>query len=431
MEFQSTKNDRLSLALTLYMDGFAAVKEVRQLVTESVIDDVQFLDIAERIEPGSIVVHGLRAIEQIYDPGLLASGQLLEAYIGDVVTLRSLELGEETEMRLLSVSPGIIGERIDTQEILLNPSGELILPPMPEGFKLKPSVGWKIAPASLSGELHVSYLTQGLDWEVNYILEIRGETLNLAGWMNVQNQTGIDFPDARLKLIAGQINRHGPNHLYEEAQMLLAKSMPVRESFETRSFADNHVYTLDHKLNLLDGQSKQISFLSAEDVAFKKVYKVEKASKHAKLGLLISNTQKNGLGIPLPKGLVKVYELDRDGELEFTGEEAIGHTPIDEKLTLITGEAFDVISESRETAREKRSGQEYVTYRYALQNGSQENIRIDISHTIYEQLWKMESSTHDYEVKNTSEVEFSVRVAAGKSVVVEFTYKVDKQTNLI
>ncbi|MDN7228896.1 DUF4139 domain-containing protein [Planococcus sp. N064] len=430
MEFQSTKNDRQSLGLTLYMDGFAAVKEVRRLVTESVIEEVHFLDIAEQIEPVSIVVRGLTVVEQIYDPGLLASGRLLESYIGDVVTIRNLELGEETQMRILSVSPGIIGERIETLEILMNPSGELILPPMPESFKLKPSVSWKIAPELLNREVHVSYLMQGLDWEVHYVLEIQGETFSLAGWMNIHNQTGVDFQETRLKLVAGQINRQGSSQLYEEAHMLLAKSMPVRESFEKRRFADNQVYTLGHQLDLLDGQSKQISFLSAQDIAFKKVYKVQKASKHAKLGLLISNTEENSLGIPLPKGVVKVYELDRDGELEFTGEDAIGHTPIDQKLTLLIGEAFDVISESREMAREKRGGQEYVTYRYELRNGKQENIRIDISHAIYEPLWKMESSTHDYEVKNTSEVEFSVRVAAGKSVVVEFTYKVDKQANL-
>ncbi|MBZ5200798.1 DUF4139 domain-containing protein [Planomicrobium chinense] len=431
MEFQSTKNDRLSLGLTLYMDGFAAVKDMRKLVSESVIEEVQFLDVAERIEPGSIVIRGSTTTEQSFDPGLLASGKLLELYIGDVVTVRNLEVGEETQLRLLSVSPSLIGERVETKEILLNPSGELVLPPLPEGAKMKPSVTWKTAHGPLNEEVHVSYLTRGLGWEAIYIVEIRGEVLSLAGWINANNQTGIDFHDVRLKLVAGQINRQGPNQLYEEASMMLAKNMPIRDSFEERSFGDAHVYALERKVVLLNGQSKQVRFLSVEEVAFKKVYKVEKGSKHARACLLLANTKKNGLGIPLPTGMVKVYEADQDGEMEFTGEDEISHTPVEEKLSLTIGEAFDVISESREITREKREGLEYVTYRYELRNGKQENIRIDIGHVIYEQLWKMESSTHDYEVKNTSEVEFSVRVAAGKSVVVEFTYKVDKHTNLI
>lgn len=430
MEFQSTKNDRQSLGLTLYMDGFAAVKEVRRLMPDSAVEEVHFWDVAERIEPGSIVIRGSAAAEQSFDPGLLASGRLLESYIGDVVTVRNFEVGEETQMRLLSVSPNLIGERIETKEILLNPSGELILPPLPEGAKMKPSVTWKTAPGPLNEEVHVSYLTRGLGWEAIYIVEIQGEVLSLAGWISANNQTGIDFHDVRLKLVAGQINRQGPNQLYEEASMMLAKNMPIREPFEERSFGDAHVYALEPNVVLLNGQSKQIRFLSVEGIAFKKAYKVEKESKHARACLLLANTKKNGLGIPLPAGMVKVYEADQDGEMEFTGEDAIGHTPVEEKLSLTIGEAFDVISESRETTREKRDGFEYVTHRYELRNGKQENIRIDISHAIYETLWKMESSTHDYEVKNTSEVEFSVRVAAGKSAMVEFTYKVDKQANL-
>ncbi|MGK7378816.1 DUF4139 domain-containing protein [Planococcus sp. 1R117A] len=429
MKFESTGKAQKSVSLTVYRDGFGVVKEVRELLSESAVEEVQFSDVAKRIEPDSIVVHGLQVLEQVYDYGLVDSGKLLESYIGDVVTVRNPELGDETQIRLLSTVAGIIGERVDTREILLNPSGELILPPLPEGFSIKPALVWRIMPELLNHKVHVSYLTDGLDWEAIYIMEIRGENFKLAGWINIVNETGTDFRDVRLKLIAGQVNRHSPAHLYEEAHMMLQNSLPARESFEERRFADKHVYTLEREVDLVDGQSKKISFLSAQEGSFKKVYKVEKTSKHAKVTIMIENTEKNGLGVPLPKGIAKVYELDSDGELEFTGEDAIGHTPVKEKLSLTIGEAFDIVSESRETVREKRDGIEYVTYRYGLRNGKNENVRIDISHAIYEPFWKMESSSHDYEVKNTSEVEFSVRIAAGKSAIVEFTYKVDDRTN--
>lgn len=425
MKFHSTRQQQTSSSLTVYNDGFGLVKETRMIPGNKEISEIRFMDIASGIEADSVLIHGLHVLEQSYDSELISKEKLLEKYIDEVITVRNAELDEEMKIRLLSVSGSIIGERIDTEEIVIDPIGQLVLPALPTGLLTKPALLWKIAAIETDQEAKVSYLTQGMEWQANYVAEISGSRLTLMGWIQLSNTSGMDFYDSRLKLAAGKVNRYRDPHPLNQAR-LFAKAEESGSFFEEESFADYHTHSMEHPVSISHGQKKQISFLKIQDAAFRKIYKVEAGSKQAKIIMEFDNTKTNKLGIPLPRGILKVYEQDRDGEMEFIGENAINHTAAQQKVSLLIGEAFEIASKSWEKKRDKRGNFEYVTYIYKLQNHKSEYVRIEVNHHIHERIWQMESSTHDYELKRSDELEFRVHIPAGKIVEVEFTYKVDR-----
>lgn len=426
MKFQSTRQQQTSLSLTVYNDGFGLVKETRMIPGNHEMAEIQFMDIASQIEADSVLVDGFHVLEQSYDCDLISKEKLLEKYIDEVLTVRNAELGEEMQIRLLSVSGSIIGKRVDTEEIIIDPVGQLILPVLPEGLLTKPTLVWKIAPIETDAEARISYLTQGLEWRANYVAEIRGSQLVFSGWIQLSNNSGMDFIDSRLKLASGKVNRYGDTFPLNEPIRLFAKAEKPDSAFEEHGFADYHAYSMERPITIKREQTKQISFLKVENAAFRKLYKVEPGSKQVKVSLEFDNTEANNLGIPLPKGLLKVYEQDQDGEMEFIGENAINHVAAQQKLSLVIGDAFDLISKNWEKKRDRRGHFDYVTHVYKIQNQKAENVRIDVSHRIPERIWQMESSTHDYEVKQSNELEFRVRIPSGKTAEVEFTYKVDR-----
>lgn len=425
MKFHSTRQQQTSLSLTVYNDGFGVVKETRMIPGNKEISEVQFMDVASGIEADSVLIHGLHVLEQSYDGDLISKEKLLEKYIDEVITVRNAELDEEMKIRLLSVSGSIIGERIDTEEIVIDPIGQLVLPALPTGLLTKPALLWKIAAIETDLEAKVSYLTQGMEWQANYVAEISDSRLTLMGWIQLSNNSGMDFYDSRLKLAAGKVNRYRDPHPLNQAR-LFAKAEESGSFFEEDSFADYHTHSMENPVSILHGQKKQISFLKIQDAAFRKIYKVEAGSRQAKIIMEFDNTKTNKLGIPLPKGILKVYEQDRDGEMEFIGENAVNHTAAQQKVSLLIGEAYEISSKSWEKKRDKRGNFEYVTYIYKLQNHKSEYVRIEVNHHIPERIWQMESSTHDYELKRSDELEFRVHIPAGKIAEVEFTYKVDR-----
>ncbi|WKA55096.1 DUF4139 domain-containing protein [Planococcus shixiaomingii] len=425
MKFQSTNKDRVSIDLTVYQKGFGTVKDVRRIASDKEISEVHFLDIADQIESETILVKGFKELERNYENGFINTDQLLEKYIGQVATLRNEKFRDDLQIRLLSTSGGVVGERVDTKEIIVNPLGQLILPPLPENLTVRPALILKVVPQTFKGDVRLSYLTQGIEWKVTYIAEIQGTALHLAGLMQLRNQSGTDFFDTAIKLIAGQIN-HSSAGIGRPYEMELFKSSASSPEFSGQPFADHHVYKLERKVDLLHGQTKQIQLLEAQVVSFRKVYEVSNSNEQVRIKIEFDNVEANGLGIPLPAGTVKIFEQDTDSELEFTGEDQVSHTAKDGKLSISIGEAFDITCKSREKKRELKDGIEYVTHRYDLKNGKEENVRIHICHSIYDPVWQMETSSHDYQIKSSNEVEFIIRVVSGKSAAVDFTYQIDR-----
>lgn len=424
MKLQSTRRQQKNLSVAAYNGGFALVREMRYLKSEQAVEEVQFLDVAERVETDSIVVKGLEILEQNYDYDLVSKGKLLERYINQNVRVRNSETSEEMEMRLLSVAECIIGERSDTKEIVIDPAGELILPALPEGLLLKPALVWKIEPALLDQEIIVSYLTKSLEWHAHYTLELRDNEFQLFGWVKILNHSGAHYENAQLALVAGDVHRE---ELMHNGDSPILHSRMQSAPVETEALTDRFVYRIGRPVTVMNEQLKQLSFLSVTGRAFKRTYHVRAGDTHASVELTFPNTKENGLGTPLPEGIVKVYEYGDSGEVFFTGEDQIDHAATEKTVRIEIGKTLDIQSESYEKLREKHGVHEYITYVYKLENGKQENIRVFVNHFLYGQVWEMESSSHDYERKNNTELEFIVNVRSGVSVELEFTYKVDKR----
>lgn len=424
MKLQSTRNGRKSLSVAAYNGGFALVRESRLVTSDGPAEEVQFLDVAERIEPDSIVVKGLEILEQNYDYDLVSKGKLLERYIDRNVHVRNSETGEAVEMRLLSVSECIIGERADTKEIVIDPVGELILPALSEGLLLKPALVWKIAPVVLDQEIQVSYLTKSLEWHAHYTMEINEHEFRFDGWVKILNRSGAHYEKAKLTLVAGEVHREEE---VNNGDSTIVYSRIQEAGVTVLALPDRFIYRMNRPVTVMNEQLKQLSLFSAHGAEFKRTYQVCSGDTHADIKLEFSNTVENGLGIPLPAGLVKVYEIGESEEAFFAGEDRIAHTTPGKNLCIHIGKAVDITSDSYEKLREKHGVHEYITYVYKIENGKAESIRLTVEHIIYDPFWEMESSSHDYERKSSSKVEFVVRVHPTATVELEFTYKIDKQ----
>ncbi|MGP4082711.1 DUF4139 domain-containing protein [Pseudalkalibacillus sp. R45] len=430
MTYHSYSKDAEELALTIYNDGFGVVKEKRKVNLTGEETEIQYLDVAQLIETDSILVEGLNILELNYDYDLVSKSKLLEKYIDQNVFLYDKEKNERKEYRLLSVASGIVLENTKTKEIILDPKEELILPKLPGELIVKPALIWKIKP-SKNDQINVSYLTKGMEWESNYVVELKEKTFNLSGWVNIQNNAGTTFANVKVKLIAGDVNRVEDGDVIGLEDHVLYAQVDYSEkpSFEEQSFADYHMYTLQHKTTLKNNQSKQINFIQVEEIPYKRYYSFNHYNDKAEIKIEFENKQAQKLGLPLPKGKVKVYQEDiKDGSLEFIGEDRIDHTPKNETVELYLGDAFDIVCEGNEIDSYKdEKGIRTVEWEYTIKNNKEEQALMKITHDIYDRNWTMKDTSHEYKKETSNKIVFWVEVAADTVEEVTFEYEVDER----
>ncbi|WP_070121288.1 DUF4139 domain-containing protein [Bacillus marinisedimentorum] len=431
MRLQSTMKDRSRLAITIYNDNFGVVKETRNVNVTNEITEVLYLDVAEKIETDSILVDGLKLLEMNYDYDLVSKEKLLEKYLDQHVYVMEKETKAKKEYRLLSVSSGLVLENVQTKEIVVDPEGELILPGLPGELIVRPSLIWKVVPQT-AAEINVSYLTKGLDWIADYVLELGEETFKLAGWVTIDNHSGTTYEDAQIKLIAGDVRRVEEDDDLDYPVLYESNVKMSEEGFTEKAFADYHMYTLQRTSTLRNNQSKQVNFLQASDVPFKKYYEYTRHYDGARITLEFRNTPEANLGMPLPKGKIKVYQNDPDDHsLEFSGEDAIGHTPRNEVVQLYLGDAFDIRCEGWKADSWKSvEGYGYETYEYNIRNQKDEAALMKITHHIYDRHWKMVDTSHDYEKETASAIVFWVKVPAASEETVTFKYRTDDRVTV-
>ncbi|MEC5424826.1 DUF4139 domain-containing protein [Virgibacillus sp. C22-A2] len=432
MVFKSTSKTTSDLALTVYNEDFAVVKEKRAFKDYNRQESVQYMDVSEMIETDSIIIKGLEIQELNYDYDLVDKTKLLKKYIDQNVFLYDQKENTKKEYRLLSVSHGLVLENLKTNEIVIDPKEELILPKLPEGLITKPSLIWKVKPQKVD-EIDVTYTTGGLKWEANYVVHLSKETLDLTGWVLLTNNSGTTFENARLKLIAGEVNRVKDLDPVYERQMLADSPIVYSENqFEEKSFNDYHLYSLQGKTTLKNQQEKQISLLTATDVSYERYYEYRFEDEKARIMIDFSNTKANQLGLPFPKGKMKVYSEDEeDASLEFIGEDTINHTPKEEDIKLYLGDAFDIVCESRGSDTYKKGKHEYYEFEYVLKNQKDEAATMIITHPIYRKHWKMSETSHEYRKRDASHIEFEIIIPANKVETIAFTYVINHSIHVI
>ena len=459
-ELRSTLADQRAVAVTIYNDNLALVKDQRAVNLPAGRLDLAFRDVSAQIRPQTALLRevdgggGIAVIEQNFDFDLLTPAKLLEKYVGrevGVVTTHPTT-GEQTEEQatVLAASDGVvlrIGDRIETGQFGAGPGGlpgRIVYRDIPPNLRDRPTLVLSADSAAAGTRtLELSYLTGGLSWQADYVGELapNEERLDLTGWVTLENRSGTAYRDAKLQLVAGDVNR-----VQEEQPMpammdnMRAMAAPPPPRLAEEALFEYHLYTLAHPTTIADNQSKQVSLLNAPDVAVGKellirgdqgAYRQPRGELAEDLNvdvfLKLTNDQASNLGMPLPAGIVRIYKRDSAGNAQFIGEDRIEHTPKNETLRLKLGRSFDVTAERKQTDFKKLSGSGPWQYQFEsafeikVKNAKPEAQMVTLQESIPGD-WSVLSESAPHEKANAHTARWRLEVPAeGQSVL---TYRV-------
>lgn len=422
------------VALTVYNDNLALVREMRPVKFKKGLQEIRFEEVSAQIDPTSVhfsvpsAKNAVRLLEQNFEFDLVGSARILEKYLNELVEITAKDSIHSG--RLLSSQGGDIVLQQDDGKItiLKSNSVEIIrFPSLPEGLITKPTLVW-LLDSDREGALdsEISYLTKGLSWHAEYVAVVdeNDSQLELSAWVSVDNHSGASYKNARLKLVAGDVNIIEPKRLSRAgvaaSALFMAEAAP--KGFEEKSFFEYHLYTLQRPTTLADRQIKQIALFDPVKTEVKKIYTFgEKGDDKVQVNLEFVNDEKHGMGMPLPKGKIRVYKNDSDGAQEFIGEDLIDHTPKKEKVRVFMGNAFDIVGEKTEMKEDKIGKRaRKVTYSVELRNRKDEPVTLFVVEHLYGDA-KPVGETPPVEKLTANRVEFRVDVPADSSKSVEYT----------
>jgi len=439
----STVKDQQDMAVTIYNSNLGLVKDTRSIDFKPGIHELKFMDVAAKIDPTTVHIKSLisgsslNVLEQNYEYDLLSPQKLLEKFVGQNVQLATINAEtkkeEIVEATLLSTQGGNIFQIGD--KISIGHPGRILLSRLPENLIPQPTLVWMVEnKLSKPQKVEASYLTSGINWKADYVAVLNqlDTSTDLTGWVTIDNRSGATYQNALLKLVAGDVHRVQPEVQMAYERPKAASKEAASPQFKEESFFEYHLYTLDRKSTIKDNQTKQMTLLDANQVPLKKLlifsgqlqyyyYQDQNPSKQ-KIGVFLEleNSKKNNLGIPLPKGTIRVYKEDKDRSLQFVGEDSIDHTPKDEKFKIKIGEAFDVVGERIQTDY-KRLGRNLfeVAFDVSLRNHKDEDVKVFVEEPIPGD-WEMLSKTHPYEKVSAHLIRFEVPVAKDKEEKVKY-----------
>jgi hypothetical protein len=428
--FESEENE--GIELTIYNQNFALVKDIRKIFLEKGLNLVEYKNVASQIDPTSVMFKDLEnknnfVVEQNYEYDLISKQKLLEKYLDKEIKVTYTENNESVEYSgiLLNYSNELI---IDTGSgiVILNPD-KIVLPELPKNLRTKPTLVWKLYSESKGERLtETSYLTNGINWNAEYIARINENDtrMDFAGWVSIDNKSGAPYNNTSLKLVAGDVHRVStqPKYSYDLANEIDAQGYSP-EQFSEESLFEYHMYSLDRKTDVLDNQKKQISLLSSENVPVKKILYYDGANQgtNVQVKLEFKNSEEQGLGIPLPRGTVRVYKEDSQGKLQFVGEDIIDHASKNEERTLFLGNVFDIVGERKQTENKNISKGVYRTsYEITLRN-NKDNAEEIVVREYVGRSWEIIQKSQNFEKKNSSEIEFKINVPANSEKTITYT----------
>jgi hypothetical protein len=429
-----TTDNRESVAVTVYNNNLGVVRDVRRANVNKGTNEIRLRDVPSQIDPTTVKItspkhpDAVGVIEQNYEYDLVNQYKLLEKYIDQTInvidekgtTISGTLLAVEMEKLTLQTGNGIT--------MLPNLTRYSInVPKLPAGLITKPTLVWKLeSDQNLSNEpLEVLYQTGGISWHAEYVAALSEEDkkLDLTGWVSVENTSGATFENAKLKLVAGSINRATPppmpmyDMVYKES---MGRAASVAPQFEERGMFEYHLYDLGRQTTLQNNQVKQIALLEANGVNATKKYSY-RGGRNVEVTVEFENKQTNNMGMPLPEGIVRVMKKDKDGSLEFVGEDRIKHTPRDETITLKVGDAFDILGE-RVITDSRNLGQysNQQTVEITLKNRKDTDEKIEIVENVGTN-WEVIRKSHEFTKKDAQTIVFPVTVKARSEQKVTYT----------
>ncbi|UCD34950.1 MAG: DUF4139 domain-containing protein, partial [Nitrospiraceae bacterium] len=419
-------------------------KDVRELNLPRGRIQLRFMDIASRVQPATVYIRSLKdpeslgILEQNYEYDLLNPQKLLDKYVGKKVRLYMknyyTEREETVEALVLSANENPIFQIGD--EISYGHPGRIIFPGVPEDLISRPTLVWLLENSLGSPQtVEAAYLTDGISWRADYIVTLSkdDDRADMAGWVTIDNQSGAAYRDAKLKLVAGDVHRVQEGRGRRDDVMYVPAARAAEEQFAEEQFFEYHIYTLQRPSTIRNNQTKQISLLSSEGIPVKKELVFQGArhfflsrfsdrfpDQNAGVYVEIENRIENNLGMPIPKGIVRVYKHDREGSLQFVGEDSVGHTPKDETIRVRLGEAFDVKGSRVQTGWSKLARDTYeAEFEISLRNHKEEDVEVRVIEPVPGD-WTVISSSHEYKKADAFTAEFPVTVPEGGEVKIKY-----------
>lgn len=482
-------------ALTIYNQNFAVVRETVGLDLIPGANTVSFAGVTMHLEPDSVVLRdpsgkvALKVLEQSYRADTISQGLLLSLHEGKELDFlvrdqNAKEYIVRGKVIRSGYTPNIAGGSRYGQQFLMRQQqmgnwgggmgqpiievdgklrfslpGEPLFPALTDDAILKPTLTWQLASdqaAKFAAEL--SYVTGGMSWEASYnlIAPEKGDTLDIVGWVTLDNQSGKQFDQAVVKLMAGDVSKLEPDqvHLQEfRVNAAMAKAADMMGTVTEKAFDEFHLYSLPRPVTLRNRETKQVEFLRATGVQARTLYiyngaaigpqfrgwNSEMIRNHRDYGTEMNkkvwvmrefkNSDANQLGVPLPKGRTRFYRRDdADGRLEFTGENTIDHTAKNEDVRIYTGDAFDVVGERKRTdfVMSQRQDQMEEEFEIKLRNRKTEPVEVRVAERLYRWVnWQVLMKSHEFEKTDAQSIEFRVTVPADSEVIVRYRVRYD------
>lgn len=461
-------------ALTIYNADFAVVRQAVPLNLKAGVTPITFADTTATLEPDSVVLrdptgrHQLVVLEQNYRNDPVSVGKLLQLYEGQTIeflTTRDPATGKISTVQGKIIrsgysqpvyqpgaypTPGGSDPIVEVDgKLQFGLPGQPLFPALAGDTILKPTLNWQLASdrgGSFTGEL--SYITGGLKWEADYNLVApeTGDTVDLVGWITMQNNSGKQFDNAMIKLMAGDVQK-----LQETRNELLVYAMKSRTAdaanapaVTEKAFDEFHLYSLARPTTLHDHETKQVEFVTALSLQAQTQYiyngsqfqfgsyyggcqrdpncGMQDGNKKVNVYKQFKNSEANHLGVALPKGKLRFYRRDDDGHLEFTGENMIDHTPKDEMVRVYVGNSFDLVGERKRMNFSEAPHSFDETYEVTLRNHKKEAVTIQVREPMYRwSQWKVVTASHKWTKVDAQWIEFPVTVAADGEQRVTYT----------
>lgn len=438
--------------------GYAVVKSTQTHNIKKGLNQLEVNDVAALLDPTTVSFRSLtdpeaHVLEQNYQFDLVSQQKLLQRYLGKTIVVEQVQGDDinQIEGELISATGGLVLKDNRGNVHSISNYSNIQFPQLPGGLRTKPTLVWDLnATKPGKHDIELSYQTEGMTWWSDYNVVYSEDTgnsckLDLSAWVSIINQSGASFEDAKLKLIAGDVNRAQPEQHPLRARAVYEKmdSSSGNQGFEEKAFFEYHLYTLGRPATLPDNSTKQLElFPSVSSINCNKELVFDASSQYGYGGLntnqnygrntqsdvnvylRFNNSEDNNMGMPLPAGRIRVNQKDSDGSLEFIGEDIIDHTPKDEDVLIKMGNAFDIKGERKQTDYrvDTKARTMSESFEITLKNHKPEDAKVVIRETLYRwSEWEIARKSHQFSKQDARHIHFDVEVPANEEVTVTYT----------
>lgn len=420
------------LSVTIYNTNLGVVKDLREYELPKGESRIEIQDVAQQIDATTVHIKFKgEVIEQNYQYDLVSLHKILNKYIDKDIEL----IGEKDNLisgKLLSAGENsiVLQKKNGGLDMLTNiEKYRITVNSLPEGLITKPTLVC-LANSEIAGkqDVELTYQTGGMNWHTEYVavLDKDDKNIDMNAWVSIENNSGATYKDAYLKLIAGDVNRVRDENEYDVAPTMMAEMQKGRQ-FEEKSFFEYHIYTMQRPTTIRQAETKQISLFESKNINIIKKYLYRSGGYYGSSGKVavvieFTNSEKNNLGVPMPKGKVRMYKSDGES-LEFIGEDLINHTPKNEKLKLKVGDAFDIVVEENQTEYNQITEKvSESTFEIKIRNQKEEDIVVDVDRYLGLR-WEITEKNIEFEKVNAQNILFKVPVKAGKESTLRYTIR--------